>query len=169
VNSRTRSWRSHFPSWRSHEATIVSSGCGSRGSDSPIRGRNRGRGGGTGEVQPDRTGTAVQRVVARVRTATAARNLNPPAIQDNLIHSLGGDRQIRGIPFRLGPADVERKSWIVLSTRTQPWSARTVEIPIGRTARFLCLAQFCDWDPAEFDPEDVDAIERIGETLAEPL
>jgi hypothetical protein len=99
----------------------------------------------------------------------AARNLNPPAIQDSLIHSLGGEQQIRGIPFRLGPADVAQKSWIVLSTRTQPWTAPAVEIPIGRTAGFVCLAQFCDWDAAEFDPEDVDAIERIGETLAEAV
>ena len=99
----------------------------------------------------------------------AARNLNPPAIQDNLIHSLGGEQQIRGIPFRLGPADVDRRSWVVLSTRTQPWTSPAVEIPIGRTAGYLCLAQFCDWDPAEFNPEDADVIDKIGEPLAEAV
>jgi hypothetical protein len=67
----------------------------------------------------------------------AARNLNPPTIQDNLIHSLGGEQQIRGIPFRMGPADIDQRSWIVLSTRTHPWAGPAVEIPIGRTAGYL--------------------------------
>jgi hypothetical protein len=97
----------------------------------------------------------------------AARNLNAAAaVEDNLIHTIGGEQRIQSIPFRLGPADIARKSWVALSTKTQPWSARSIEIPIGRTAGFLCLAQFCDWDPAELESQDVDTMERIGETLA---
>jgi hypothetical protein len=97
----------------------------------------------------------------------AARGLNAPSIQDSLIHTLAGEQQMQGIPFRLGPADADQRSWVVLSTRPHPWSSRAVEIPIGRTAGFLCLAQFCDWDPAQFDPEDADVIEKLGERLAD--
>ncbi|MCC6863034.1 MAG: CehA/McbA family metallohydrolase [Bryobacterales bacterium] len=97
----------------------------------------------------------------------AARSINPPSIQDNLIRALSGERQIRGIPFRLGPEGVDRRGWIALSTRSQPWSSRTVEIPIGRSAGYFCLAQFCDWDPADFDPGDVDVIEKLGQPLGE--
>lgn len=99
----------------------------------------------------------------------AARGLNPPEVDDSLIHTLGGERRLRGLPFQLGPADVSRKSWAVLSTRVLPWTAPAVEIPIGRTARFLCLASFCDWEAAEFDPADIDAIESVGGLLAEAV
>jgi hypothetical protein len=51
---------------------------------------------------------------------------------------------MRGLPFTLGPANVTRKSWIVLSQDQHSWTTRTIDIPIGRTAPFLCLAQFCD-------------------------
>ncbi len=99
----------------------------------------------------------------------AARGLNAPSIQDDLIHALGGAQQLQGIPFRLGPADVDKKSWVVLSTRPNAWASRAIEVPIGRPAGFLCLAQFCDWEPAQSDPEDVDVIEKLGERLAEAV
>ncbi|MFB3825317.1 MAG: CehA/McbA family metallohydrolase [Bryobacteraceae bacterium] len=98
----------------------------------------------------------------------AARSLNPPA-GDDLIHAPAGEQQFQGVPFRLGPADVDRKSWVVLSTRSHPWASRSVEVPIGRTAGFLCLAQFCDWDPAESESEDADTIEKIGDRLADAV
>jgi hypothetical protein len=56
---------------------------------------------------------------------------------DGLIHSLGGKRDIRGIPFLLGPEDVQQKSWIALSRAALPWAVPKVEIPINRTATCL--------------------------------
>ena len=76
---------------------------------------------------------------------------------------------MQGTPFLWGPADIDKRSWVVLSTRPHSWSGRAVEIPIGRTAGFLCLAQFCDWDPATFDPEDADVIENLGQPLADAI
>ncbi len=90
-----------------------------------------------------------------------------PAVTDNLIRTLRGPQVLRGLPFELGPEGLDRKAWIALSTRGQPWTARIIEIPIGCKARFLCFAHFCDWELEEFDPADADAIEGIGETLAE--
>lgn len=68
------------------------------------------------------------------------RNINPPEVKDDLIHTLGGTQQMRGMPFTLGPASVTRKSWIVLSQDDRLWTTKTIDIPIGRTAPFLCLA-----------------------------
>jgi hypothetical protein len=97
------------------------------------------------------------------------RNINPPEVKDDLIHTLGGAQQMRGMPFTLGPANVTRKSWIVLSQEDRAWTTKTIDIPINRAAPFLCLAQFCDWEKAEFEPADVDDIESIGATLAEAI
>lgn len=94
---------------------------------------------------------------------------NEPGVTDNLIRTLGGLQRLRGVPFELGPGGVDRKTWIVLSTQERPGTARKAEVAIGRTARFLCLAQFCDWEKEEFDPEDADAIEGVGELLAEAV
>lgn len=99
----------------------------------------------------------------------AARNLNPPGMDDNLIHTLGGLQYPRGVPFELGPADVDRKSWIVTSLQRRSWTTQGVAVPVGRAARFVCLAQFCDWERAEFDPSDAEDMESIGEVLAEAV
>jgi hypothetical protein len=92
---------------------------------------------------------------------------NQAGVKDGLIRTLGGPQRLRGVPFDLGPVGVDGKAWIVLSTKSQPWTLPKVDAPVGQAARFLCLAQFCDWQPEEFDPEDVDTLEGIGETLAE--
>lgn len=97
-----------------------------------------------------------------------ARMLNAPG-GDDLIHTPAGAQQFQGMPFRLGEAGADRKSWVVLSMRSHPWASRRVEVPIGRTAGFLCLAQFCDWDPMEFEAEDADAMEKIGDRLADAV
>jgi hypothetical protein len=92
-----------------------------------------------------------------------------PRVRDGLIRTPGGRQQFRGIPFLMGPGDVEQKSWVALSARDASWTARSVEIPIGRTARYVCLAQFCDWDDHELRPTGVDDIERVGQLLAEAV
>ncbi len=88
---------------------------------------------------------------------------------DGLVRTPGGSRQFRGIPFQLGPGEVDRKSWIALSSHASSWTAASVEIPLARRARFLCLAQFCDWDENELRPSGVEAIERAGQLLADAV
>src|SRR5688500_7658711 len=61
---------------------------------------------------------------------------------DGLIRTPGGKQQMRGIPFLMGSGDVGQKSWIALSTRSSPWTASSVEIPIGCKSAYVCLAQF---------------------------
>jgi hypothetical protein len=97
------------------------------------------------------------------------KEFGPRDPMQGLIQPLAGEQEIRGIPFRLGAPGVERRSWIALSTRAHAWTTRSVEIPIGRKAAFLCLAQFCDWDPAELHSDDVDTIEKIGQRLADAV
>ena len=82
----------------------------------------------------------------------------PGGPQGDLVRTPGGKQELQGIPFLLGPEDVQQKSWITLSTAKQPWAVAKVEIPIGRTAACLCVAQFCDWDPNDTNPPDVEAI-----------
>jgi hypothetical protein len=96
-----------------------------------------------------------------------ARVRNLPHTQDGLIRTLGGSQQIRGIPFHLGPAQTAEKSWVALSTLSRAWTRPVIEIPIGKAAGFLCLAQFCDFDPAEVDPEGPETIQKLGQYLAE--
>jgi hypothetical protein len=88
---------------------------------------------------------------------------------DGLIRTPGGRQQLRGIPFLLGPPDVRRKTWVALSTRAASWTAPSVEIPLGRKAGYVCLAQFCDWDKNEIRPSGVDDIERVGQLLAQAV
>jgi hypothetical protein len=88
---------------------------------------------------------------------------------EGLIRTPGGKQQLRGIPFLLGTGDVKRKTWIGLSTRAASWAAPSVEVPIGQKGRYICLAQFCDWDPNEVRPSGVDDIEKVGELLAEAV
>ena len=100
-----------------------------------------------------------------------ARERSPriPPAQDGLIRTLTGEQRILGIPFGLGPAAEDQKSWIVCSTRAKAWAARTVEIPLGATAGFLCLATFCDPEPSELGSPGPEMEERIGQTLAEAI
>ncbi len=92
---------------------------------------------------------------------------NEPDITDNLIRPPAGARRLRGLPFELSREGIDHKSWAVLSTRQQPWTSQRLEITLNATARFLCLAQFCDWEPQEFDPASPDDMESIGATLAD--
>ena len=89
--------------------------------------------------------------------------------EGGLIRTPAGKQQMRGIPFLLGSGDVRRKTWIGLSTPAAAWAATTVEIPVGQKGKYICLAQFCDWDPHEVRPSGVDDIEKVGELLAEAV
>ena len=82
-----------------------------------------------------------------------ARSLRTPA----------GARSLRGIPFLFAPEGA--KNWFLLS-RAQGGS-RGVEVPLGGQGAFLCLAQFCDWDPNENAPAGIDAYEKVGQHLAD--
>jgi hypothetical protein len=84
-----------------------------------------------------------------------------------LIRTPAGQQRLRGIPFLLGPEGWNTKGWALLSTRTKPWPARSIEIPLKRNAKFICLAAFCDWDPNEHPPLDQDVVEKMGQRLAD--
>jgi hypothetical protein len=79
----------------------------------------------------------------------AAAGLTTESRQDRLVRLPGGERVLRGMPFRLGPEDVTRKSWIVLRQ-----SGPAIEIAVDRTATFVCMAAFCDWTPAASEESD---------------
>jgi hypothetical protein len=86
---------------------------------------------------------------------------------DALLRTPAGEQALRGLPFRLGPDGLDEKRWVVLSTR--PSAARSVEVPLGRQARFVCLATFCEWDEGGEPVAGRDPGERVGETLAEAV
>jgi hypothetical protein len=90
-------------------------------------------------------------------------------VPDGLIRTPAGRQLFRGIPFLLGSGDVRQKSWIALSTKASPWTRSHVEIPLGAQAKFICLAQFCDWDESELRPSGLDDIEKVGQLLAEAV
>jgi hypothetical protein len=75
--------------------------------------------------------------------------------QDKLIRLPGGDRALRGIPFRLGPEDVRRKSWIAVSRGGGAWTTAQVDISVDRAAAFVCMAAFCDWKTTAADDADL--------------
>ena len=88
---------------------------------------------------------------------------------DGMVRTLSGSRKIYGIPFSLGPGDIQKKSWVAVCAKPVRWAAPKVEIPIGRKAGFLCLAQFCDWDPHEGAYDDVNVMEQPGQHLADAV
>jgi len=59
-----------------------------------------------------------------------------------------------------------RKGWIALARSARPWTSAHVQILVVRTARFLCLAQFCDWDANERTEPGSLAPEKVGQELA---
>ena len=87
--------------------------------------------------------------------------------KDSLIRVPGGMRDMQGIPFILGPEDLQSKSWIVLRTKSGPNANPAVEIPVVQKAHFLCLTSFCDFDENE-DPEPgKDVFQKVGQRLAD--
>jgi hypothetical protein len=98
-----------------------------------------------------------------------AKGLNPQSARDGLIRMPSGKQTFRGIPFELGPEDTRTKSWIVLDQKENPWSTASCEIALHQKASFICLAQFCDWDPNESPPPNEDVIEQVGQQLGEAV
>jgi len=91
------------------------------------------------------------------------RRLGGECADDGLLRTPAGRQALRGLPFRLGPESLNEKRWVLLSTRPGAAAARSVEVPLGQPARFVCLATFCEWDEGEGRGPG----ERVGETLAE--
>jgi hypothetical protein len=96
-----------------------------------------------------------------------AKEIGGGSARDGLIRVPTGKETLQGIPFWLGPEGLERKSWIGLSTTPKSWGERSVEIPLGKRARFVCLATFCDWDENETPPPGKDIMEKVGQCLAQ--
>lgn len=97
----------------------------------------------------------------------SAKKLGGPSSKDGLLRMPAGNLTLQGIPFKLGPEEIDRKAWAVLSTRTTPGAAKSLEIPLGQKAGFICLASFCDWDENESPPPDGDAAEKVGQHMAD--
>jgi hypothetical protein len=91
------------------------------------------------------------------------RRLGGDCGEDGFLRTPSGRQALRGLPFRLGPESLNEKRWVLLSTRPGA-PARSVEVPLGQPARFVCLATFCEWDEGEGGGP-----ERVGETLAEAV
>ncbi len=100
---------------------------------------------------------------------SSARDFGPRDRAPGLISMPRGKQVFRGIPFWLGPDDVSKKCWVVLSSEQAAWKTSGLEIPLGQKAGFICLAQFCDWDPNERPAPGQDVIERVGQLLADAV
>lgn len=96
-----------------------------------------------------------------------AKGLSSQSSKDGLVRMPVGNLTLRGIPFMLGPAGVQEKTWAVLSTAKAPWTTESLLIPLGQRAGFICLASFCDWDEKETPPPGVDVAEKVGQHLAD--
>jgi hypothetical protein len=98
-----------------------------------------------------------------------AKGLSRTSAQDGLIRLPAGKQVFRGIPFMLGPAEVKEKAWLVLSSQAAAWATHSVEILLHQKARFICLTQFCDWDDNEEPKPGDDAVEKVGQRLADAV
>jgi hypothetical protein len=100
-------------------------------------------------------------------TREKAAMIGGDSVKDSLIRVPGGKRDLQGIPFLLGPEDLQSKGWIALSTKSGLMATARVEIPLGQTAHSLCLSSFCDFDENE-DPEPgKDVFQKVGQHLAD--
>ena len=97
----------------------------------------------------------------------AAKELGSESARDGLVRMPASNQNLQGIPFQLGPEGLDKKAWAVLSTRPNPFSTSSLEIPLRAKANFLCLASFCDWDENETPPPNVDVAEKVGQRLAD--
>jgi hypothetical protein len=87
--------------------------------------------------------------------------------KDALIRVPGGRRNLQGIPFLLGPEEIDSKSWIVLSTTGRSGATPRVEIPVQQKACFLCLASFTDFDENESPRHGEILVPKTGQHLAD--
>jgi hypothetical protein len=87
--------------------------------------------------------------------------------EDSLIRVPGGKRNLQGIPFLLGPEEVESKSWIALNAKSGSGAQPRVEIPLHWKACFLCLASFTDFDENESPRPGEVVVPKLGQRLAD--
>lgn len=102
---------------------------------------------------------------ARLFNASATDFAAWPNMRGRRFRTPFGKRSFRGVPFEFAAENT--KPYLLLSRRSG--GAESVEIPIGGKGGFLCLAQFCDWDPNENSPADIDAFEKVGQHLADAI
>ena len=96
-----------------------------------------------------------------------AKDLSADSARDGLLRTPSGSQRFRGIPFELGPGgEPARKAWIAIARSDRSWTSTQLEIPVGGAASYLCLVQFCDWDPNEKPEPGSAAAERVGQQLA---
>ena len=100
-------------------------------------------------------------------TREKAALIGGESAKDSLIRVPGGKHNVQGVPFALGPEDLQSKGWIVLSTKSGPTATARVEIPLGQKAHFLCLTSFCDFDENESPEPGQDVFQKVGQRLAD--
>jgi hypothetical protein len=100
-------------------------------------------------------------------TREKAALLGGESSHDFLIRVPAGKRDLQGIPFILGPEDLQSKGWLVLSAKSGPTAAPRVEIPLGQKAHFLCVASFSDFDESEDPAPEEDVFQKVGQHLAD--
>jgi hypothetical protein len=93
--------------------------------------------------------------------------LGGESAKDLLIRVPGGKHPLQGIPFVLGPAGVDSKSWVVLSTKSSSTAVARVEIPLQQKAHFLLFASFTDFDENESPGPGKDVFQKVGQHLAD--
>ncbi|RPI24835.1 MAG: hypothetical protein EHM61_16025 [Acidobacteria bacterium] len=77
-----------------------------------------------------------------------------------------GPIRLQGIPFHFGDRRPGNKDWLAISQADPSVARAQVEIPIGRSAAFVCFAHFCDWPSEKGDDPDPDRFEPVGEVIA---
>ena len=96
-----------------------------------------------------------------------ARSFGRDSQRDGLVRVPAGRQTFRGVPFALGPEGTGDKRWVVLSTCGCASTTAKLEIPLGQSAGYVCLAAFCDWDKNDPPPPGKDYAEEIGKVLGE--
>jgi len=99
-------------------------------------------------------------------TREMAALIGGECVHDCLIRVSTGSRDLQGIPFILGSADLQSKGWLVLSSKTSPTVASGMDIALGKQANFLCVASFCDFDANESPQPGHDVFQKVGQRLA---
>jgi hypothetical protein len=98
-----------------------------------------------------------------------AKGLGGDSARDGLVRVPAGKQNLQGIPFLLGPEEVDKKSWLALSAQAKGWATGSKAIPIGKAAGLVCLATFCDWDAMETPGLGETAAEKVGQKLADAV
>ena len=83
---------------------------------------------------------------------------------DFLIRVPGGKRDLQGIPFILGPEDLQSKGWLVLRAKSRERRPPAWPSPWGGERHFLCVASFSDFDENEVPGARQGCIPKGGPT-----